>query len=106
MTPLSWKTTAPVKIDGVEMNCLISMDELPPDEPDVNPGWVTGLDEDEDAVGDPSQETKERWPAVDSKKASKRPFLVTLVHGDVLVFYGDDFEVFVNAKKFTGQITD
>lgn len=107
MTPLSSKAIAPVKVDEGDFDALISMDDLPPDEPDVIPGWITGLDEEEDAVEEPSQEDKERWFAANSKKASnsKRPFLFTLVHGDVLVFYGDDFEVFMNAKKSTGQIT-
>jgi hypothetical protein len=102
VTALSSKTTAPVKIGGADFGSLIPMDDLPPDEPDVNPSWISGLDEEVDAVKDPSHEEKGRWPAIDSKKASNsnRPFLFTLVHGDVLVFYGDDFEVFMNAKVY------
>ena len=105
VTPLSSKTT-PVKVDGVDIDSLslIPMDNLPSDEPDVNPGWIAGLneedeDEDEDeAIEDPSHEDRERLPATNSKKAS--PFLFTLVHGDVLVFYGDDFEVIINVKVY------
>lgn len=94
MTPLSPKTTPPEKVGGVDFDSLIPMEGLPPDEPDVHPGWIS---EDDDAVEDPSQEEKERLPATPLKKASNpnRPFLFTLVHGDILVFYGDDFEVFI-----------
>lgn len=100
VTPLSSKTTAPVKIDGVDIDHLISMDGLPPDEPDVNPGWIASDDDDE--VEDPSQEDNERRQVTNSKAStnSNRPHLFTLVHGDVLVFYGDDFEVFMNAKLY------
>jgi hypothetical protein len=102
VAPLSSKTT-PVKVDGFDIGSLslIPMDNLPSDEPDVNPGWIASLDEeDEDeAVEEPSHEDRERWPATNSKKASNRPFLFTLVHGDVLVFYGDDFEV-TNVKVY------
>ena len=100
VTPLSSpKTTTPIKVDGVDIDSLnlITMDDLPSNEPDVNSCWITGFEEeDKDAV----HEDRERRPATNSKKASKRPFLFTLVHGDVLVFYGDDFEV-MNVN-FTG----
>ena len=101
VTPLSSPKTTPIKVDGVDVDSLnlITMDDLPSDEPDLNPGWVAGLDEeDKDEVAeDPPHEDRERCPATNSKKASNRPFLFTLVHGDVLVFYGDDFEV-MNVK--------
>jgi hypothetical protein len=102
VTPLSSPKTTPIKVDGVDVDSLnlITMDGLPSDEPDVNPVWITGLEEeDKDEV----HEDRGRRPATNSKKASKRPFLFTLVHGDVLVFYGDDFEV-MNGK-FTGKVT-
>ena len=107
VTPLSPPKATIIKVDGVDIDSLnlITMDDLPSDELDVNPGWITGLEEDDkvEVVEDLSHEDKERWPASNSKKASKRPFLFTLVHGDVLVFYGDDFEV-MNVK-FTGKVT-
>ena len=102
VTPLSSPKTTPIKVDGVDIDSLnlITMDDLPSNEPDVNPSWITGLEEeDKDEV----HEDRERRPATNSKKASKRPFLFTLVHGDVLVFYGDDFEVMI--VKFTGKVT-
>jgi hypothetical protein len=106
-TPLSskTKTTAPVKVDGVDIDSLnlITMDDLPPDEPEAVPGWIAGLDEDDDAVEHYPRE--EREPTLKKTSNSKRSFLFTLVHGDVLVFYGDDFEVFMNAKVYCGQIT-
>ena len=96
VTPLSSKTT-PMKVDGVDIDSLnlITMDNLPSDEPDVNPSWIASLDEEDkdEMVEDPSHEDRDRCPANNSKKASSRPFLFTLVHGDVLVFFGDDFEV-------------
>jgi hypothetical protein len=102
VTPLSSSKTTPIKVDGVDVDSLnlITMDDLPSDEPDVNPGWIAGLDEEDKdgVVEDPSHEDRERWPATNSKKAN-RPFLFTLVHGDVLVFYGDDFEV-MNVKFY------
>ena len=108
VTPLSPPPkTTPIKVDGVDIDSfnLFTMDDLPSDEPDVNPGWITGVDEEDknEVVGDLSRENRERWPASNSKKASKRPFLFTLVHGDILVFYGDDFEVMI--VKFTGKVT-
>ena len=103
MTPLSSSKKTPVKLDGVDIDSLglITMDDLPSDEPDVNPGWIAGLyEKDEDEVfEDPSYEDREYRPATSSKKASNPPFLFTLVHGDVLVFYGDDFEV-MNVKIY------
>ena len=107
VTPLSSPKTAPTKADGVDIDTLnlVTMDDLPSDEPDVNAGWITGLDEGgkDEVVEDLSHEDRERLRATNSKKASKRPFLFTLVHGDVLIFYGDDFEV-MNVK-FTGKVT-
>ena len=106
VTPLSSPKTTPIKVEGVDIDSLnlITMDDLPLDEPDVNPGWITGLDvEGKDELDeDFSREDRERLPATNSKKASKRPFLFRLVHGDVLVFYGDDFEV-MNVAKFYWQ---
>ena len=98
VTPLSSPRTTPIKVDGADVDSLnlIIMDGLPLDEPDVNPGWITGLDEEEkdEVVEAPPHEDRERWPATTNpKRASNRPILFTLVHGDVLVFYGDDFEV-------------
>lgn len=102
VTPLSSKATVPVKVGGDSISMdWIPMDNLPPDEPDVDSGWIASLDKEDNAAEDFSQEDKERCqPATNSKKASNsnRPFLFTLVHGDVLVFYGDDFEVFMNAR--------
>ena len=102
VTPVSSRTkiTAPANVIGIDIDSsnLITMDDLPPDEPDADAGWIAGLDEDDDADEHPLQE--ERAFATSSKKMSNlnRPFLFTLVHGDVLVFFGDDFEVFMNAK--------
>lgn len=99
VTPLSSPKTTPMKVDAVDVDSLnlITMEDLPLDEPDVNPGWITALDEEDknEVVEDPPHEDRERWPATTntSKKAPNRPFLFTLVHGDILVFYGDDFEV-------------
>ena len=104
VTPLSSPKTTPIKVDGVDVDSLnlITMDDLPSDEPDVNPGWITGFDEeDKEVLEDLSHKNKERWPATNSKKASK--LLFTLVHGDILIFYGDDFEV-MNVKT-TGKVT-
>jgi hypothetical protein len=104
VTLLSSKTT-PIKVDGVDIDSLnlITMADIPSDEPDVNAGWIAGLDEEDkdEVTEDPSHEDRERWPATNAKgkKALNRPFLFTLVHGDVLIFYGDDFEV-MNVKVY------
>jgi hypothetical protein len=109
VTPLSSPKPAPIKVDGVDIDSLnlFTMDDLPSDEPDVNPGWITGLDEEDkvEMVVDLLHENRKCLPVTrtNAKKASKRPFLFTLVHGDILVFYGDDFEV-MNVK-FTGKVT-
>ena len=107
VTPLSSSKTTPIKVDGVDIDSLnlITMADLPSDEPDVNAGWIaaSGLDEEDkdEVVEDPSHEDGECRPAtnVKGKKALNRPFLFTLVHGDVLIFYGDDFEV-MNVKIY------
>jgi len=108
VTPLSSPKTTPIKVDGVDIDSLnlITMDDLPSVEPEVNPGWITGLEEEgkDEADEDLLRKDRERLPATNSKKASKKsPFIFRLVHGDVLVFYGDDFEV-MNAN-FTGKVT-
>ena len=97
VTPLSSKTkTTPAKVEGVDIDSLnlITMDDLPPDEPDMFSGWIADLDQD-NAVDHPPQEGRESATITKKVSNSKRPFLFTLVHGDVLVFYGDDFEVYL-----------
>jgi hypothetical protein len=112
VTPLSSTTkTSPIKVNGVDIDSLnlFTMADLPSDEPDVDAGWIAGLDEeDKDEVfEDPSHEDRERWPATNAKgkgkKALNRPFLFTLVHGDILIFYGADFEV-MNVKFYWAKL--
>ena len=63
VTPLSPPPkTTPIKVDGVDIDSfnLFTMDDLPSDEPDVNPGWITGVDEEDKDEAKSSAKAKPR----------------------------------------------
>ncbi|KAF8159232.1 hypothetical protein B0H34DRAFT_702579 [Crassisporium funariophilum] len=81
------------KTERPNLDTLLPMEDIDLEEQDLGNGWVEAMEEkEEEPTEEAVSEDKEVAYKPVSKKALKRSLVITLVHGDVVVFYGDDFE--------------